>query len=362
MTVSAFGAGHSAAVEGANNEVPMPDVKTWDDDPLAAFTAFVTTPAFASTSRRVGEAEPEAISTTSAAVYIFMFRKFTAWLAGQNRRFSQVDERDLVRFVSQLRRRGEQNSAITERYLRLLERCYSHLQIAPNPATSATKLATDNHYLAQDVGTEALDPEQVDAFVAALPPREPPGANRPGRLPKAWKRRRDHAVQATLLFGGLKVAEAIGLHLGEVEDSFSPLPIRLKINPQDKHATSYEHETIVHGYGADALRYWLIERLAEDGNGQRLIKGDLVFPGDAEGKPMSKVTLWRQVKATFARAGIDVNRSGGRTLRNTFAAQQLKEHGRTKNDVKGYLGLALERSAEIYETAKPRKTKSDEAL
>jgi len=362
MTVSAFGADRPAAAVNSNNEVPMPDLKSWDDDPLAAFTTFVTTPAFASTSRRLGEAELEAISTTSAAVYIFMFRKFTVWLAGQNRPFSQVQERDLVRFVSQLRRRGEQNSGITERYLRLLERCYSHLQIAPNPATSATKLASDNHYLAQNVGTEALDQAQVDAFVAALPAREPPGPNRPGRLPKAWKRRRDHAVQATLLFGGLKVAEAIGLHLGEVEDSFSPFPIRLKINPEDKHATSYEHETIVHGYGADALRYWLIERLAEDGKGQRLLKGDLVFPGDAEGKPMSKVTLWRQVKATFARAGIDVNRSGGRTLRNTFAARQLKEHGRTKDDVRGYLGLALERSAEIYETAKPRKKKSDEAL
>jgi len=333
----------------------MPDLKTWDDDPVVAFSAFVTMPVFRSTSRRLGEAEPEAISTKSAAIYTFMFRKFTSWLAGENRRFSQVEERDLVRFISQLRRRGEQNSGITERYLRLLERCYSHLQVAPNPATSAIKLATDNGYLAQNVGTEALDPEQVDAFVAALPSREPPGANRPGRLPKAWKRRRDHAVQATLLFGGLKVAEAIGLHLGEVEDSFSPLPILLKINPEDKHATSYEHETIVHGYGADALRHWLIERLAEDSKGQRLFKGDLVFPGDAEGKPMSKVTLWRQVKATFARAGIDVNRSGGRTLRNTFAAQQLKEHGRTKNDIKGYLGLALERSAEIYETAKPRK-------
>jgi hypothetical protein len=95
MTVRAFGAGRPATAASANNEVPMPDLKTWDDDPLAAFTAFVTTPAFASTSRRLGEAEPEAISTTSAAVYIFMFRKFTTWLAGQNRRFSQVEERDL---------------------------------------------------------------------------------------------------------------------------------------------------------------------------------------------------------------------------------------------------------------------------
>lgn len=148
----------------------MPDLKTWDDDPLTAFTAFVTTPAFASTSRRLGDADPEAIGHGSAAVYSFMFRKFTTWLAGQNRCFSQVEERDLVRFVSQLRQRGEQNSGITERYLRLLERCYSHLQITPNAATLATSLATNNHYLVQNVGTEALDAEQIAAFVAALPP------------------------------------------------------------------------------------------------------------------------------------------------------------------------------------------------
>ena len=60
-----------------------------------------------------------------------------------------------------------------------------------------------------------------------------------------------------------------------------------------------------------------------DAKGERVLKGDLVFPGNDQGKPMSKVTLWRQVKETFARAGIDVNRSGGRTLRNTFAAQKL---------------------------------------
>lgn len=157
------------------------------------------------------------------------------------------------------------------------------------------------------------------------------------------------------------MAEVIGLHLGEVEDALRPLPMRLKITPEDKHATSYEHDTIVHGYGAEALRCWLIERLGTDSKGKRLFKGDLVFPGDSEGRPMSRVTLWRQVRATFVRAGIDVNRSGGRTLRNTFAAQELRQ-GRTKSDLKGYLGLALERSAEIYETAKPRRRKPDEVV
>ena len=361
MVVGAFGAGRTATAFSSNSQVLMTNPKKWDRDPLAAFKAFVKTAEFARTSRRLGEDDPEAISSKSAAVYSFMFSKFTTWLAGQHRPFSQVGEQDLIRFISQIRRRGEQNSGITKRYVRLLERCYHHLNVAPNPATSATKLATDNMYLAQNEGTEALDLEQVDAFVAALPSLDSLGANRAGRLPKAWKRRRDHAVQATLLFGGLKVAEVIGLHIDEVDDSFNHGPIRLKISPEDKHDTSYAHETLVDGYGADALRSWLVERQTDDKNGRRLLKGNLVFPGNHDGKPMSKVTLWRQVKATFDRAGIDVNRSGGRTLRNTFAAQKLKRGG-TKGDVKKYLGLALERSAEIYETAKPRKKKSDEAV
>jgi integrase/recombinase XerD len=339
----------------------MTDPRQWDADPIAAFTAFVRTTEFARTSRRLGEADPTPVSSKSAAIYGFMFSKFVKWLAVEKRPFSHVGEQDLIRFVSQLRSRGEQNSDITERYLRLLERCYAHLQIAPNPATSATKLASENRYLAKNEGTEALEQEQVEAFVAALPSFEPPGPNRAGRLSKGWKRRRDHAAQAVMLFGGLRVAEVIGLHIDEIDDAFKHGPIRLQINPEGKHDTSYEHDTVVYDYGADALRRWLIERLAEDAKGNRILAGDLVFPGDHNGKRMSKVTLWRQVQATFLRAELDVNRACSRTLRNTFAARELK-NGRSKADVKEYLGLALERSAELYETAKPRTKKSNEAV
>jgi integrase/recombinase XerD len=339
----------------------MIDPKEWNADPVASFTAFVQTTEFARTSRRLGEADPAPVSPKSAAIYSFMFSKFAKWLTAEKRPFSEVGERELVRFVSQLRRRGEHNSDITQRYLRLLERCYAHLKITPNPATSATNLASENRYLVKNEGTEALEQEQVDVFVAALPSFDQPDPNRTGRLPKGWKRRRDHAAQASMLFGGLRVAEVIGLHIDEVDDPFNHGPIRLQINPEDKHDTSYEHDTVVYDYGADALRRWLVERLAEDAKGNRILAGDLVFPGDHTGKPMSKVTLWRQVQATFVRAKLDVNRAGGRTLRNTFAARELK-NGRTKADVKECLGLALERSTELYETAKPRKKKSNEAV
>jgi site-specific recombinase XerD len=330
----------------------MTNPEQWDSAPLVAFKDFISSPAFAKTSRRLGSAAgPEPVSAKSASVYTFMFGKFAAWLAKEPRTFRQLREQDLLKFVGEIRRQGEQASAITERYLRLLERCFQHLEIAPNPASTALKLATDNHYLGKDKRMAVLATDQIDVFVRALPPLEPPGPTRAGRKPLGWKRRRDHAVQATMLFGGIRVAEAIGLQLAEVDDAFEEGAIALRIVPEGKHDTSHAHDTLLRGYGAVALRTWLVERQLLD------IPGTLVFPGDAAGKPMSKLTVYRQVRTTFERAGIQVDRNGGRTLRNTFAVEELRE-GASAAEVKKHLGLALERSAEIYELAAGRpKTK-----
>lgn len=329
----------------------MSNPKAWDADPTAAFSTFIHGPDFARTSHRLGRGAPKPLSAKSADIYGFMFRKFAAWLTQENKRFTRLLDQDLVRFISQNRSRGEQNSLITERYLRLLERCYKHLEIAPNPASAALKIATENQYIVHDKGMQVLKPEQVAAFIDALPSFEPPGPNRTGRAPKAWKRRRDHAMLATMLFSGLRVAEVIGLRLSEVDDAFGGEfdddAIVLRITPEGKHDTSHAHETILRAYGVHALRRWLGER-AQIG-----IQGELVFPTSLAGAPLSRMTVYRQVKTTFERAGIDVDRHGGRTLRNTFAVEKLREGG-TRGDLRRYLGLALERSAEIYELAETK--------
>jgi len=54
-----------------------------------------------------------------------------------------------------------------------------------------------------------------------------------------------------------------------------------------------------------------------------------------------------QMRATFERAGMDLSRAGGRTLRNTFARRQL-DSGTQPDELKDVLGLALERSAADY--------------
>jgi integrase/recombinase XerD len=77
------------------------------------------------------------------------------------------------------------------------------------------------------------------------------------------------------------------------------------------------------------------------------VSGRLLFPGNTTGGKVAAATLYRQVRATFAAAGIKLNREGGRTLRNTFAQREL-EAGTTLDELGEYLGLHERRSVERY--------------
>lgn len=319
----------------------MNPLAAWDAHPLDAFAAFVASPAFVLTSSRRNELAPQPLSPESAAIYTFMFGKFAAWMVEQRLKMSTVGARDLQRFV-QLAHDGHRdlNSKISYRYLRLLERCYDYLERAPNPAREAI-VGVDRAQITRDQPMTALNADELQRFLAALPgqPADDDGKN------AGWKRRRDRAMQLTMALAGLRVAEAIGLLVDEVgrqPDVEGGLP--LNITPEHKHRTSYEHTTTLPKEGVAELTAWLKERAA------LAIPGALAFPANLEGEPLHKATVYRQVKATFARAGLAVSRAGGRTLRNTFASQQLRQ-GTPQSELTEVLGLALERSAEAYKYA-----------
>lgn len=319
----------------------MTNIKLWDQKPLDSFTSFVKTPDFVKTSRRnVGE-DPEPIAAESASIYTFMFGKFASWLDDEGIVMSKVDQHDLMRFlaVKSDGKRPDLNSKIAYRYIRLLERCYQYLRIVPNPAQHAIFEALKSGQIAKDDGMIALTAEQLEQFLDALPSSTAQKRNRF----VGWKRRRDRAMQVVMLLAGLRVAEAIGLLIDEIThqpDLNGDLEIA--ITPDRKHETSYEHTTVLRRRGVPELLTWLTERA------ELQIPGRLVFPADVKGGTLDKATVYRQVRATFERAGIAVSRSGGRTLRNTFAVQEFR-NGATKTDLTEYLGLALERSTETYE-------------
>jgi site-specific recombinase XerD len=326
-----------------------PSLAGWDKRPVEAFAAFVVTPEFVLTSSRQRDV-PLPVSNESAAIYKFMFGKFATWILEHGLRMSTVNAADLRRFI-ELSKDGQRdlNSKIAYRYLRLLERCFEYLGRAPNPARQAI-IATDRAHLAEDAPMTALSPDDLQRFLAALPAgRTEDMAGHAG-----WKRRRDRAMQIVMALAGLRVAEAIGLLLDEVgRQPDIDGAITLNITPEAKHRTSYEHATTLPKAGVAELTAWLKEREELE------IAGSLVFPANLEGEPLHKATVYRQTRATFERAGIAVSRAGGRTLRNSFAVQQL-EQGMSRSELTTALGLALERSTEAYKYARLHETSDDD--
>jgi site-specific recombinase XerD len=322
----------------------MRKLAAWDANPLTSFADFIASPDFALTSSRQRDLIPKPVSPESAAIYKFMFGKFAAWMLEEKLKMSTVGARDLHRFV-QLAHDGHRdlNSKIAYRYLRLLERCYDYLERSPNPARDAI-VAVDRAQITRDAPMTALNADELERFLAALP-GERKNDDGDGGGAAGWKRRRDRAMQVVMALAGLRVAEAIGLLLDEVgRQADVEGGISLDITPEHKHRTSYEHSTTLPREGVAELTAWLGEREALG------IPGNLVFPANLEGEPLHKATVYRQVKATFERAGIAVSRAGGRTLRNTFASQKLRE-GTPQSELTTTLGLALERSAEAYKYA-----------
>lgn len=124
------------------------------------------------------------------------------------------------------------------------------------------------------------------------------------------------------------------------------------VRPESAHSTTREHQTLLRPFAAREVMNWVEER------GQLEIPGQLLFPASlAGGKPLDKATVYRQVRKTFERAGLEMPRSGGRTLRNTFAVREL-ETGSVEQ-VSELLGLERTRSTEYYlDAARRRKRRS----
>ena len=104
---------------------------------------------------------------------------------------------------------------------------------------------------------------------------------------------------------------------------------------------SRKHVTMLRPFAVPEVVRWIDER--EKMN----VAGQLLFPATVRGGKVATATLYRQVRATFAAAGIKLNREGGRTLRNTFAQREL-EAGTSLGELGEYLGLHERRSVERY--------------
>ena len=338
------------------------NAKIWEADPHVAFQAFVLSPEFQMLGRRtngtVGDKQPAPMRASSARIYILMFGKFLRWLQARDIRLLDVSNGDILAFLEHgsdaaatashisapEHPKKDLNSSIRIRYLRIFERVFQHLGVHPNPARHAAFdiYKSGNKTLrGQDLDKVAMTAVEQTAFMQALPEAPPMPEHHPIVAAPGWKRRRDRAMQAMMLGAGLKVSEVIGIVTDSVgvPDATGCVPIT--VSPASTAGTGRWHQTQLRAFAVHEVIAWRKERMALP------IPGRLLFPATLHGGTLDKATVYRQVKATFARAGIDVQRLGGRTLRNSFAVRELKE-GASIELVGEFMGHRKRKSTEHY--------------
>ena len=320
---------------------------------MTPFKAFIASPEFVELGRRVPayrdpDRKAQPLRPATMQVYTLMFGKFNRWMRDHGKTLFTVDEDDILQFlntrqVEEVGATEQLKSTIRVKYVRMLERVFQHLEVSPNPAQStAFQIYKTKGASGKDLDMVVMDDAQQQAFMRALPVANV--------TPAGWKRRRDRAMQALMLGAGLTVAEAMHAKTRDIGalDSTGSLPVTIR--PESADSTTREHRTLLRPFALAEVMQWVEERKKLD------IPGQLLFPASlSSGKPLDKATVYRQVKKTFERAGLEMPRQGGRTLRNTFAVRELEKE--SVELVGELLGLERRRSTEYYLNAARRKAK-----
>lgn len=281
----------------------------WHRDPVGAFDAWLASQEF---------------RQSSADVYRVQWGRFIEWMATRRKTILSVDTATIAEFVAGLDVKKPQRL----RYLRLIERVLDHVRHIELTSTNPARFIAQDGEAAwrnarENEPTGFLDAAERTAILAQLfaPLTENSAAKR-------WRERRDRALVAVFLGGGLKTGDAIALTLDAVSPGSEWLTIKAD-NPV------FTRVTRLAPFAVDVLGAWLESRR------EARLPGQLVFPGSPSGRPMHKATILRSVDAIVAATGIPetrAQRASPQTLRNTFAAD-LYERGVDAGQVGQWLGF-----------------------
>jgi site-specific recombinase XerD len=287
----------------------------WRLDPQIAFDAWLAKQHF----RR-----------SSASVYQAQWGLFLEWLSARQKSLVTVDTHMIAEFVAGLDVRKPQRI----RYLRLIERVLDHVREIESASTNPARFIAQDGEAAwrnarDNEPTGFLTHAERTALIAQLfaPLPDLSTAQR-------WRERRDRALIAAFLGGGLKTGEAAALTVSCVNVG-SPWVTIESANPM------LTRRTRLAPFATAVLDAWLAERRHTE------LAGNLVFPAAPSGRPMHKATMLRAVDALIDGAGIAasrLSRASPQTLRNTFAAD-LFESGVEAELVGQWLGFVQAVSA-----------------
>ena len=283
--------------------------ENWRADPRSAFDAWMAKQAF---------------KGSSANVYQAQWGLFLEWMKVKHIDLQTVDRLAIEQFVTQLEIRKPQRV----RYLRLIERVLDHVREIELASTNPARfIAQDGEAAWRDARenepTGFLAHGERAALIAYL--FSPIGDLTTGQR---WRERRDRALIAAFLGGGVKTGEAAAMTVSNYVWNQPWLTVEAASPPVIR-------QTRLAPFAIALLDHWISERKTAG------LLGDLLFPSTPSGRSMHKATMLRAVDAVIEAAGIADSRAARaspQTLRNTFAAD-LFESGTAPERVGQWLGF-----------------------
>ncbi len=301
--------------------IPAPgDLESWETEPLESFNAWLG-------SRK------RTVSVKSAKIYRFMWMKFIKWMKDhEGLSLAQIKSTHIDQFLTDAKLIDERRKHHRYRYVRLIELVYNHLSLSNpglgNPGSLAAKQGVGE---GANASTVFLSNEQKDALVKWI--SRDLSRETYARKDSVWKDKRDLAVAAVMLGGGVKVGEARALSVSCISNDGEWLSV-------EGAAGGPPHKTCLLPFAVGAIQRWIECRA------RMRFPGTWLFVSGADGRQMDAVTLYRRAQRIMERAGVKLDaREGPQTLRNAFAST-LFEMEVPDQIVAGYLGLLDGHSAE----------------
>lgn len=323
---------------------PSKAARLWQTKPLQAFADFVTSDQYQRLGRRAPSIDlrtgrPYGMAASSIKVLTAMFARFLRHIEADGISIHDVTSDHVLSFLNGNSRAEDARyltSRIRVKYLQLLERVFTHLSLNPNPAQDAGFSLIDvPNGTGQNLERQALTERQAEHFIAALP----------GGSLANWKKRRDGAMLAIILGGGLLPSETLVLRPSHVklDRQTGKVTVLVKKQPATLKA---EHTTVLHQFAVPIVLDWVAEHRARKLPGMRLFppREQLISADDR----LDPATLYSCARRTFEQAGLMIGHFGCRTLRNTFIERELAA-GTPHDVLQQYLGLQEIDSVHLYD-------------
>lgn len=260
------------------------------------------------------------LSENSIYSYAYDLKKFSDFLADENKSIMHATQEDIVRFLAYEKTKKQNSSRTLARSLAAIRQFYSYVSVTSGVHVENPSIKIDTPQIQKSLPDYLLQ-EEVDRLFGSISEED-------------TFELRDKAIFELLYSCGLRISEAIELKFHEID--FDTKTIRVT-------GKGLKERIVPIGDEAVRLLKLYIEKSRSSIIGER--KSEFLFISK-KGSLLNRKSVWRLIKGYCARTDINKNITP-HTLRHSFATHLL-ENGADLRSVQELLGHMDISTTQVY--------------